>query len=72
MDGFTPNFTCNEKERRFARKRGGGEKEMGGGEGGRWCLAFFKGITNSLSALVIHLQILRKSKSYNAHSQRQL
>ena len=33
MDGFTPNFTCNEKERRFARKRGGGEKEMGGGGG---------------------------------------
>ena len=49
-----------------------GRKRWGGGEGGRWCLAFFKGITNSLSALVIHLQILRKSKSYNAHSQRQL
>ena len=31
-----------EKERKFARKRGGGEKEIGdGGDGGRWCLAFF-------------------------------
>ena len=42
-----------EKERKFARKRGGGEKEIGGGgmEGdGVW--PFFKGIINSLSALV--------------------
>ena len=44
----TPNFTSsqfyqfpNEKERKFARKRGGGEKEMGVGAGGRWCLTFF-------------------------------
>ena len=27
-------FFPNEKERKFARKRGGGEKEMGGGRGG--------------------------------------
>ena len=28
-------FFPNEKERKFARKRGGGEKEMGGGMGWR-------------------------------------
>ena len=47
-------FFPYEKERKFARKRGGGEKEMGGG-GWRERVfdLFFKGIINSLSALVI-------------------
>ena len=31
--GKTLSFFPNEKERKFARKRGGGEKEMGGVEG---------------------------------------
>ena len=37
-------FFPNEKERKFARKRGGGEKERerGGGVGDRWCLTFFQ------------------------------
>ena len=47
------SFFPNEKERKFARNRGGGEKERGGGlEGGG--LTFFKGIINSLSALVVY------------------
>ena len=44
-------FFPNEKERKLCKKnRRRGER--GGGEGGK-CLTFFKGIINSLSALVI-------------------
>ena len=32
QNSFLFFFSPNEKERKFARKRGGGEKEMGGGE----------------------------------------
>ena len=42
-------FFSNEKERKLCKKRK--RKRARGGEGG-WCLTFFKGIINSLSALV--------------------
>ena len=49
-------FFPNEKERKFARKGGGGEKEMGGGGCWREMVfdLFFKGIINSLSAIVMY------------------
>ena len=48
------SFFFMKRKESCARKRGGGEKEGRGGgrrEEGR-CLTFFKGIINSLSALV--------------------
>ena len=45
------SFFLMKRKESCARKIGGGEKE-GEGRGGK-CLTFFKGIINSLSALVI-------------------
>ena len=46
-------FFPNEKERKLCKKkRRRGERDERGGGGGGKCLTFFKGIINSLSALV--------------------
>ena len=47
-------FFSNEKERKLCKKRTRKRRRGRGVEGG-WCLTFFKGIINSLSALVIIL-----------------
>ena len=59
-------FFPHEKERKLCKKKrrgergegGGGGRGGGGGGGGVKCLTFFKGIINSLSALVLHINSL--------------
>ena len=46
------SFSLMKRKESLQEEEEEGRKKWGGGVGGRWCLTFFKGIINSLSALV--------------------
>ena len=54
-------FFLTEKERKLVQEKEEEGRKTGGGRGGGGCLAFFKGIINSLSALVLTACVLGSS-----------